>query len=51
MKPCIKMIDAMSKIILDFGSVKDQVGDGNQLSKEIDFDENEQEELYENVWE
>lgn len=59
LKPSIGMIDAMSEIILNFGSVYDEVGDGYQLSKEIDFylyeyeeeEEKKEKKLYENVWE
>ena len=58
LSPRIKTLKIQSEGILDFNSVKNEVGDGNQLGKEFnsddfnDFDHSDGEGPYEeNVWE
>lgn len=39
LKPCVKTLDVMSEAVLNLTSVNDQIGDGNQLGKETEFEQ------------
>ena len=39
LKPRMKTLDVMTENILNMTSVNDEIGDGNQLGRETDFDE------------